>query len=170
MSCQEDAGDAGFEPIMDREQVRALAKDNGFVTTEVHFFLDDDEDFVILGDNTVDDMTEFMASHGITSLFYEYTYVDESDFYIVPPEDSIWDDDPEFAEALNEMVDDWNDEVYEQDFSEPGYLYLFALYEGRVFGVELWNPDYAKFLELDSFDRYIDMYVEAASRFEEDDD
>ena len=45
--------------------------------------------------------------------------------------------------------DAWNDEVDETDFSEPALLYFYAIYEGRVFGIEMWNPDFEKYLEDD---------------------
>ena len=40
-------------------------------------------------------------------------------------------------------------EVDETDFSEPALLYFYAIYEGRVFGIEMWNPDFVKYLEED---------------------
>lgn len=161
----EDNQDCGYTPMLDREQVKRFAEDNGLILTEVHDFLGEDEGYATLGDSTPEDMAEFMRSHGITSLFYEYVYVDEADFYVVPPElEEFWEggDDAEFAAALEQKVEEWNDGVYEKDFSDPGYLYFFAIYEGRVFGIEMINPDYAEYLEMDSFDRYLDMFVEAA--------
>ena len=151
----------GYTPMLDREQVLAFAEANGLIATEVHGFLADGEGFALLGDSTPEDMADFVRSHGITSMFYEYTYVDESDFYVVPP-DLESEDDQEFEEALEAKVDAWNDRVYDTDFTEPGYLYLFAIYQGRVFGIETVNPDYAEFLDIDPFDRYIDLFIEAS--------
>ena len=28
-------------------------------------------------------------------------------------------------------------------------MYLYAIYEGRVFGIEMWNPDFVQYLEDD---------------------
>lgn len=141
---------AGYTPIMDEEEVEDFAKANGFILTEVTDFLADDETLVILGDNTPEDMAEFMKSHGIDSLFYEYQYLDESDAYAMPIIDDITEGmDTEMSEAVSEAFDRWNDEVDETDFSQPALLYLYAIFQGRVFGIEMWNPDFVKYLEDD---------------------
>ena len=80
---------AGYTPIMEEEEIADFADANGFILTEVTDFLADDEAFAILGDNTPEDMAEFMKSHGIDSLFYEYQYIDESDAYAMPIVDDI---------------------------------------------------------------------------------
>ena len=140
----------GYTPIMEEEEIEDFAKANGFLLTEVTDFLAPGEAFAILGDNTPEYMAEFMKSHGITSLFYEYEYIDESDAYAMPYTDDITEGmEPELAEAVVKAFDAWNDEVDSTDFSEPALLYLYALYEGRVFGIEMWNPDYVKYLEDD---------------------
>ena len=141
---------AGYTPIMDEEEVEDFAKANGFILTEVTDFLADDEALAILGDNTPEDMAEFMKSHGIDSLFYEYQYLDESDAYAMPFMDEITESmDAEMSEAVVEAFDRWNDEVDEADFSQPALLYLYAIFQGRVFGIEMWNPDFVKYLEDD---------------------
>ena len=124
---------AGYTPIMEEEEIADFADANGFILTEVTDFLADDEAFAILGDNTPEDMAEFMKSHGIDSLFYEYQYIDESDAYAMPIVDDITEGmEPEMAEAVEKAFDAWNDEVDETDFSEPALLYFYAIYEGRV--------------------------------------
>ena len=141
---------AGYTPIMEEEEIADFADANGFILTEVTDFLADDEAFAILGDNTPEDMAEFMKSHGIDSLFYEYQYIDESDAYAMPVIDDITEGmEPEMAEAVEKAFDAWNDEVDETDFSEPALLYFYAIYEGRVFGIEMWNPDFVQYLEDD---------------------
>lgn len=141
---------AGYKPIMDREEIARFAEGNGFLATEVTDFLGDDEPFAILGDNTPEYMADFMKSHGIGSLFYEFDYIDESDAYAFAMDDEITEGmEPEMADAVRKAFDDWNDEVDETDFSEPALLYLYAIYEGRVFGIEMWNPDFEKYLEDD---------------------
>lgn len=141
---------AGYTPIMEEEEIADFADANGFILTEVTDFLADDEAFAILGDNTPEDMAEFMKSHGIDSLFYEYQYIDESHAYAMPIVDDITEGmEPEMAEAVEKAFDAWNDEVDETDFSEPALLYFYAIYEGRVFGIEMWNPDFVKYLEED---------------------
>lgn len=140
----------GFTPIMDEDQIKDYAESNGFMATEVTDFLAPDEAFAILGDNTPEYMADFMRSHGIESLFYEYDYLDESDAYVYPLDDDVTEGmEPTVAEAVNKAFDDWNDEVDNTDFSEPALLYLYAIYQGRVFGIEMWNPDYLKYLEDD---------------------
>lgn len=138
---------AGYTPIMDRDAVARFAEGNGFLATEVTDFLAPDEAFAILGDNSPEYMADFMKSHGITSLFYEYDYIDESDAYAFAMDDDLTEGmEPEMADAVRKSFDDWNDEVDETDFSQPALLYLYAVFEGRVFGIEMWNPDFEKYL------------------------
>ena len=128
----------GFTPIMDEDQIKDYAESNGFMATEVTDFLAPDEAFAILGDNTPEYMADFMRSHGIESLFYEYDYLDESDAYVYPLDDDVTEGmEPAVAEAVNKVFDDWNDEVDNTDFSEPALLYLYAIYQGRVFGIDV---------------------------------
>lgn len=137
----------GYTPMIDENELREYAEINGFIMTEVTDFLADDEAFAILGDNTPGYMAEFMKSHGITSLFYEYDYLDESDAYALPYDTDITEGmEPGMVGAVNKAFDEWNDEVDETDFDEPALLYLYAIYEGRVFGIEMWNPAYEKYL------------------------
>ncbi len=140
---------AGFTPIMDEEELEAFAKVNGFILTEVTDFLAPHEALAILGDNTPEYMADFMRAHGISSLFYEYEYIDEYDAYALPPDDITEGMEPEMVEAINLGFDDWNDEVDDTDFSNPALLYLYAIYEGRVFGIEMWNPELARYLDGD---------------------
>ena len=139
---------AGYTPIMDEDEVADFAQANGFKLTEVTDFLAPDEAFAILGDNTPEYMAEFMKTHGIDSLFYEYDYLDEGDTYVYPMDDDVTEGmEPEVAEAVNRAFDQWNDEVDETDFSVPALLYFYAIYECRVFGIEMWNPDFERYLE-----------------------
>ena len=141
---------AGYTPIMDEEELEAFVDGNGFMATEVTDFLAPDEAFAILGDNTPEYMADFMKSHGITSLFYEYDYIDESDAYVYPLDDDVTEGmEPAVAEAVNKAFDEWNEEVDETDFTVPALMYLYAIYEGRVFGIEMWNPDFVQYLEDD---------------------
>ncbi|QHK17911.1 hypothetical protein JS82_07240 [Methanomassiliicoccaceae archaeon DOK] len=141
---------AGYTPIMDEDEVADFAQANGFKLTEVTDFLAPDEAFAILGDNTPEYMAEFMKTHGIDSLFYEYDYLDETDAYVYPMDDDVTEGmEPDVADAVNQAFDDWNDEVDETDFSAPALLYFYAIYQGRVFGIEMWNPDFEKYLEDD---------------------
>ena len=141
---------AGYTPIMDEDEVADFAQANGFKLTEVTDFLAPDEAFAILGDNTPEYMAEFMKAHGIDSLFYEYDYLDEGDAYVYPMDDDVTEGmEPEVAEAVNRAFDEWNEEVDETDFTEPALLYFYAIYQGRVFGIEMWNPGFEKYLEDD---------------------
>ena len=125
---------AGYTPIMDEDEVADFAQANGFKLTEVTDFLAPDEAFAILGDNTPEYMAEFMKTHGIDSLFYEYDYLDETDAYVYPMDDDVTEGmEPDVADAVNQAFDDWNDEVDETDFSAPALLYFYAIYQGRVF-------------------------------------
>ena len=149
-SIMSDEDYAGYTPIMDEDEVADFAQANGFKLTEVTDFLAPDEAFAILGDNTPEYMAEFMKTHGIDSLFYEYDYLDETDAYVYPMDDDVTEGmEPDVADAVNQAFDDWNDEVDETDFSAPALLYFYAIYQGRVFGIEMWNPDFEKYLEDD---------------------
>ncbi len=100
----------------------------------------------ILGDNSLGDLKAFAALMGITAVFSEPAYVDPAALRI---DDRLLEDlPPEIRSGVQLDAHSFNRELDRMVLSAPVELRVFALHEGRAFGVRFVDE------ELDAFRRF----------------
>ncbi len=116
---------------------------NGLTVQEVSYGPSDR--MYVLGGNSVEDLREFVSNVGEDIVFMQRTYVDREALRI-PPE--LLSDLP--MEVIGGVQLDshrFNRDLDSMDLSSPSEIRLFAVYNGREFGIRFIDCD------LDSFSR-----------------